>query len=399
VEQASARTQAQKAASRASESERLLVRWFAGVQENDYIPAIMAMNDLLGRYPQDKRLAFLAGSWLEHEGQYEQAIFVLEKALTLDPNYAAALNLLGYAYAYRDDFDKAIAAMDRYVALLPDQPNPHDSYGEILRMAGKFDAALEQYRMSIRVDPNFGSELGVADTLAVMGKEEDAREEYARAIVFVGTESERVDYELQSAVTWIRENNRKQAERALREVAKHAHAAELTRPEAEAHRILAMYDPNYKVAMKELQAADNALAERNPLSASDRADEEARILRVRAVRSADSQAMDIASAALMQLQTAAQNSRSQILQLSYHAAAGAVLMAQQRYAEAISELEEDSSDPLSMRLLWQACNRTGATAEAERWAAKLVTLNVPTVEQALVVPQFRSSPVSQAGQP
>ena len=52
----------------------------------------------------------------------------------------------------------------------PIEPNPHDSYGEILRMDGKFDAALEQYRISVRMDPNFGSELGIADTLALMGK-------------------------------------------------------------------------------------------------------------------------------------------------------------------------------------------------------------------------------------
>ena len=101
------------------------------------------------------------------------------------------------------------------MALEPDQPNPHDSYGEILRMAGKFDAALEQYRMSIRIDPNFGSELGVADTYALMGKELEAREEYDRAIVFAPSDGDKVQRELQSAVTWIRENNRKQAERAL----------------------------------------------------------------------------------------------------------------------------------------------------------------------------------------
>ena len=32
--------------------------------------------------------------------------------------------------------------MDRYVALLPNEPNPQDSYGELLRMAGNFDGSL-----------------------------------------------------------------------------------------------------------------------------------------------------------------------------------------------------------------------------------------------------------------
>ena len=157
-------------ASKASASYQWLFLWFAAAQENHYLPAIGAMNDLLAKYPHDQRLAYLAGDWLMQQKRYEQAVAVLERALALFPDYAAALNDLAYGYADLGNFEKAFAAMDRYVALEPDQPNPHDSYGEILRMAGKLDAALEQYRMSIRIDPNFGSELGIADTYALMGR-------------------------------------------------------------------------------------------------------------------------------------------------------------------------------------------------------------------------------------
>src|SRR5205823_12307539 len=118
-------------------------------------------------------------------------------------------------------------AMKRYIALQPDQPNPYDSYGEILRLAGKFDAALEQYRMSIRVDPSFGSELGVADTLAVMGNEQEPRDENHRAAALVANETERLEYELQSGATWIGEDNQSQACRALGEVASQAHRSGL----------------------------------------------------------------------------------------------------------------------------------------------------------------------------
>src|ERR1700674_3797803 len=240
--------------------------------------------------------------------RYEQAVTVLERALGLYPDYAAALNDLAYAYADLGNFDKAFAAMDRYVALEPDQPNPHDSYGEILRMAGKFDAALEQFRMSIRIDPNFGSEVGVADTYALMGKELEAREEHDRAIVFATSDGDKVERELQSAVTWIRENNRKQAERAMSDVARHAHTAGLGELEAEAHRILGMYEPDSKPAMKHLQAAQDALREEHEISASDRNGKEARILRVRATRWAEVQDMDSALKAVKQLETMAETS-------------------------------------------------------------------------------------------
>jgi len=382
-----------------SPSEQLLIRWLAGAQENNYLPAISAMNDLLAKYPRDQRLAYLAGDWLMKQQRYEQAVTVLERALVLSPDYAAALNDVAYGYADLGNFDKAFAAMDRYVALEPDQPNPHDSYGEILRMAGKLDSALEQYRMSIRIDPNFGSELGVADTYAVMGKEREAREEYDRAIVFAPSNADRVQRELQSAVTWIRENNRKQAEKALSDVARHAHAAGLGQLEAEAHRILGMYEPDPKTALKHLQAAQDVLREEHQISASDRDEEQAKILRVRAARLADVQDLDSASKTVKQLETMAGTSRSQVIQLCYHAAAGAVLVAQGKVAEAIPHLEEGATDPESMRLLWRAYTSTGATSDAQAIAAKLAALNLPTVEQALVVPQFRVSLVSQAGQP
>jgi tetratricopeptide (TPR) repeat protein len=398
-EQRTTRTQAKQLAARVSPAERLLILWLAGVQEDNYVPAIAAMNDLLSQFPRDQRLAFLAGRWLVHQERYEQGIVVLERTVALAPDYAAALNELGYAYAFSGNFEKGVAAMDRYVALQPDQPNPHDSYGEILRLAGKFDAALEQYRMSIRIDPNFGSELGVADTYAVMGKEEEAREEYARAIVFTSSQSDKIEYELQSAITWIRENNHKQAERAVGDVARHAHAAGLARLEAEAHRALAIYEPDHKTAMKQLQAAQTALDEHHELSRTDRDEEHARILRVHAMRSAEVQDMDAAALAVNQLESMTQNSRSQVIQLCYHAAAGAVLVAQAKYSEAIPHLEEDSADPLSMKLLWRAYGSAGQKESAQALAARLATLNVPTLEQALVVPQFRASLVSQGPQP
>jgi tetratricopeptide (TPR) repeat protein len=399
TEQSTTRTRARQLAARVSPGEQLLIRWLANAQESNYLPAISAMNDLLAKYPRDQRLAYLAGDWLMQQQRYEQAITVLERALALFPDYAAALNDLAYGYADTGNFEKAFAAMDRYVALQPDQPNPHDSYGEILRMAGKFDAALEQYRMSIRIDPNFGSEVGVADTYALMGKEREAREEYDRAIVFAPSNGDKVQRELQSAVTWIRENNRKSAEKALADVARHAHAVGLARLEAEAHRILGMYEPDSKAAMKHLQTAQDVLREEHEISASDRDEELARILRARVTRLAEVQDMDSASNAVQQLETMAGTSRSQVIQLCYHGAAGALLVAQGKFADAIPHLEEGATDPESMRLLWRAYNSMGASSQAEAIASKLAALNLPTVEQALVVPQFRVSLVSQAVQP
>jgi predicted Zn-dependent protease len=398
-QQAAARRRAENLASKVTPGEQLLISWLSAAQEDNYIPAIAAMNDLLAMFPKDHRLAFLAGDWLTTQDRYEQATVVLRHALTLFPDYPAALNDLAYTYAFAGDYEKAFAAMEKYVSLEPDEPNPHDSYGEILRMAGKFDGALEQYRMSVRIDPNFGSEVGIADTYALMGREQDARDEYDRAIVFATTQSDRISYELQSAVTWIRENSPNQAEKALNDVVKHAHAAGLALYEAEAQRVLAMNASDLSASMTHLQLAQQVLREPHELSDSDRNQEQARILRVQASVAADAKDIQTAVKALNQLQVLADKSRDQTIQLCYHGAAGAVLIAQGSPGEAISELEEDSGDPSSMLLLWRAYSDTGASTQAQALAKKLLALNVPTVEQAWVVPRFRSSVAARVAQP
>jgi tetratricopeptide (TPR) repeat protein len=389
-EQLNARTRAEQLASRATPGERLLVRWLAGVQEDNYVAAITAMNDLLAKYPEDHRLAFLAGRWLLRQRRYGQATYVLEKAVSLYPDYPAALNELAYAYAYSGSFDKAFALMDRYVQLEPNQPNAYDSYGEILRAAGRFDEALDKYRMSIQMDSSFGSELGLADTLAVMGREPEAREAYTKAEMFAPSESDRVTYELQSAVTYIREKNHEQVDRTLHAVAKHAHAVGLGRLEAEANRIMSISAPDYKDAAHHLKAAEHALNEGHAMSKSDREDERALVLAAVAEKAAENKQMETAAKTVHELETMAAGSRSNTLQVAYHAAAGAVLSEQGKFAEAIPHLQEDNENPASMLRLWRAYKQTGASEDARFLAAKLANLNEPTVEQALVVASFRS---------
>lgn len=388
-EQVNARARAEQLAPRVSPGERLLIRWLGGVQEGNFIPAISAMNDLLAKYPKDHRLAFLGGRWLLQEGRYAQAAFVLERAVALYPDYPAALNELAYAYGYSGSFEKAFALMDRYVQLEPDQPNPYDSYGDLLRASGQFEAALEKYRMAIHVDPNFGSELGLADTLAVMGRESEARDAYAKAEVFAASESDRLTYELQSAATWIRENNHKQADKTLHDVAKHAHDIGLGRLEAEANRIAAMSAPDYRDAVHHLRTAERALNETRAISKSDREEERALVLEVAAVRAAQNRSMEAARKSVADLETMAAESRKRSIQVAYHAAAGAVLELQGKYADAVPHLQEDTENPESMLFLWKAYKQLGDADDAKVLAAKLASINEPTVEQALVVPPFR----------
>src|ERR1700730_13443181 len=129
-----ARAKAKALAPKLSPGEQLMIAWISKVQEGDFLGGITAMNDMLEMYPRDKHLLYLSGNWLMGENGNEQAQKIMEKALSIDKNFPAALNDLAYVDARNRQFAKALAAMDRYVALLPKEPNPQDSYGELLRM-------------------------------------------------------------------------------------------------------------------------------------------------------------------------------------------------------------------------------------------------------------------------
>jgi tetratricopeptide (TPR) repeat protein len=391
AEATAARNKAKALAAKATPGERLMVEWIANVQENNFIAGISAMNDMLEMYPKDKRLLYLVGNWLMLANNYEQAQKMLERALAVDKNYPAALNDLGYSYAQDREFPKAFAAMERYVALLPTQPNPQDSYAEILRMAGNFEGALDHYRAALKIDPDFASsQLGLGDTYALMGDQTRARAEYDKAIQIAHNDADRVDYSVQKAITWARENNFTEADKAFATVADKAHAQGLDLQEAQEHRMMSLYQSDDAAALKHLEAAEDALSHQASISQSDREDERARILRYRAERAAHAGNQELADKTLEQLEKMAGSSRSQVIQASYHGAAGALLMAKQKFAEAVSHLEEDKDSPYSMELLSRACSETGAADKMHEAEVRLRATNVPTMEQALVVPAARA---------
>jgi len=207
-EVSAARAKAKELAPKTSPGEQLMVAWIVKVQEGDFIGGIAAMNDLLEMYPKDKHLLYLAGNWLMGENGDDQAERLLEKALVIDKTYPAALNDLAYVDARNQRFAKALAGMERYVATLPEEPNPQDSYGELLRMAGDYEGSLRHYRAALQIDPDFVSaQLGLGDTYALMGNQAQARIEYDKAINFAHNEADRLTYNMQKAMTWVREGN------------------------------------------------------------------------------------------------------------------------------------------------------------------------------------------------
>jgi len=386
-----ARVKAVEVAPKLTPGEQLMIQWVSKVQQGDFIGGISAMNDMLELYPKDKHVLYLAANWLMGENGTEQAESLLKRALAIDKNFPAALNDLAYVDARNRKFDQALAAMDRYVVLLPNEPNPQDSYGELLRMAGNFEASLTHYRAALKIDPDFiSSQVGLADTYALMGDEEQARIEYDKAIRFAHNEADRLSYSMQRAMTWVRDGKYAEADKEFLEIAQTAHAKGQDLQESRAYWQMAEYQTEDQAALKDLKLAEDALHHQATISASERDEEMSRILRNRVVREAHSGNQQLADQSLHQLEALASGSRNRVIQSSYEGATGTLLMDQKKYDDAIAHLEEDQNNPFTMELLVQAYYQTMQSDKLHEMEAKLRGTNVPTIEQALVVPAVRA---------
>ncbi len=263
-------------------------------------------------------------------------------------------------------------------------------------MAGNFEGSLTHYRAALKIDPDFvTSQLGLADTYALMGNQEQARIEYDKAIRFAHTEADRLTYGMQKAMTYVRDGNYSEADKSLQEVAETAHAKNQDLQEAQALRQMAEYQSDDIVALKHLKLAEESLGHRSTISAPDRDEELSRILRIRAVRAASAGNQTLADQSVHQLEALANRSRSRVIQSSYHGAAGALLMNQpnmdeKKYRDAIAHLEEDQDNPFTLQMLVQAYYQTEQTDKLHAVEARLRGTNVPTMEQALVVPAVRA---------
>ena len=375
--------------SHATSSEQLVIEWYQDAAEHKLIPAITKMNDVLNQYPHDKWVIWMTTWWLQNQAQYERSLAVYERSGITDS--PGLINNMGYAYASIRQFDKAFAMMDKYVAALPNDSNPQDSYAEILRLAGRFNQSIEHYRTSLVINPEFySSQFGLADTYSLMGDQVRARREYEIGFQkFTLPELQQILWKTREAATYVREGDYDGAQHAFQAIADYAHSRQDSQAEADTYRQMAMCEQNPKQAMAYLGKAEAATQDGKNALKIALSQELAQILRARVELALKMGNKELANSNLARLETMSESSDDILIEGAYHGAAGAVLFSQHKYDQAISHLEEDTNNPLSLKLLAAAYQKIGYSAGAKRTTETLTNLNDPTLEQALVVPAFR----------
>ncbi len=167
----------------ATRREQLFIRmWFERLHF-DASAAAATADSLADLYPDEKEVYLFRGNLYEQSKNFDAAIRSYQRAVQADTGYALAVMTLGYAYSNIGDQDKAITQMQRYIQLAPKEPDPRASYADILLRAGRFDEALEQYRQSLVLKPDYWyafQQIGTIDM--IKGKLREAEEHFHQSM-------------------------------------------------------------------------------------------------------------------------------------------------------------------------------------------------------------------------
>ena len=170
--------QAAGLADRASEGERLMILALEAGGNANPSKALEYQQELVAKYPNDERARFLLGGAWFGQQDFEKAIEQYRKATEINPSYSPAYNLLGYAYRQVEKYADAEAAFKKYIELIPGDPNPYDSYAELLMKTGRFDESIAQYRKALSVNEHFTpSRVGIATNLMLQGRHAEGAKE------------------------------------------------------------------------------------------------------------------------------------------------------------------------------------------------------------------------------
>jgi len=371
---------------RTTTDEQLLVRWMTSIQERDLLPAIMNMNDLLKRYPKDKHVLYLTAEWLYLQQDYDRARTMMQAALQIDRNFPAVLNRLGYVYAETGEPANAVASLERYAEVEPGSPNPEDSLGRVLRTTGDDRGSLEHFGAALQIDPTyFASQVGLADTLTLMGDFSSARKEYDRAFQIAENSRDELYAEFQKALVYFWEGNAAEGRHELAALSERA--AVRNEPNMQFAIALgrAMLAANSHDEVEQLGTL--AVFLERPLagmSESDRGIARATVLRERVRVAAQSGLSDLASSTISKLEGLAASSRDLVIENAYESARGFAFFLQRDYAGAADELAADSHSPLVLRQLAITQEKLDKLDAAQSTRTRLQYQRGATVEWFLV---------------
>jgi tetratricopeptide (TPR) repeat protein len=372
-------TKAVALADKVSEGERHQILALDAGLKGDPAGNLAHLKELVRLYPNDERAHTLLGVLYFGRQDYDNAIAEFVKATSINAKFSPPYNQLGYAYRFLERFSDAETAFKKYTELIPDDPNPYDSYAELLMKIGRFDESIKMYEKALSIDPNFvNSYVGIGNDYLGMGKTEQARTAFAKIDAHARNTGERRLARFWNAASYVHEGATDKAIDELKAgyaLAEAEHDAgtmsgdlvqmgdvlrEANRPD----EALAKYDEAVKtIDASQLPEPVKAATRRNHLF------EETRV----AVVKHDLAAAKGKAAEYGKL-VAPRNAPFELRQ--QHELAGLIALAEKRYADASGEFNQaNQRDPRILLLMAQSAQGAGEIQRAAKLAGKAAHFN------------------------
>lgn len=364
-------------AGKTSDGEKLVILANEAGANGDTAKQRQYLEQLLAAYPGDERAQLQMCVFLFGVQEYNPAIEHCKQATEIAPDFSGPYNNLGYLYRQVEDYPSAEQAFKKYIELIPSDPNPHDSYAELLLKMGRFDDSIAEYHKSLGINPKFfASEFGIASDLLYEGKHDAAVKELEQMESSADSDGNRRLAYFGMAVV--------NTDRGRFADAIHALNLEYAIAEKNNDKVSMAADlnamGNVYLAQNDHDAAMYAFDRSLKMSeASDLSDVNKANARVQ--RKYEQAEIAIAKkqfhdARRLAGEYAAEATRNLFQKQQAHELAGRIALAQKDYATAISELQEaNQQNPLNLSRLAQAYRAKGQKDEADRFAKKAAAFN------------------------
>jgi tetratricopeptide (TPR) repeat protein len=204
--------QATALSGKASAGERHMILGLDAGVRGDTVAQKKHFQDLVAAYPRDERALNLLGAYHFGRQEYADAIAAYQKAIRINAGFSQPYNQMGYAYRFIGRNDEAEKAFRKYIELIPDDPNPYDSYAELLMKTGRFEESIKTYEKALAVDPHFvASYVGIGLNRIYQGQPAKARETFARLEQIARNGGEKRQAYAQEAASYLHEGNTAEA--------------------------------------------------------------------------------------------------------------------------------------------------------------------------------------------
>ncbi len=376
-------------ADKASEGEKLLIVSTKAGVDGDTAKQKESLDKLVAMFPDDERVQVIVGGYYFGQQDYTKALEHYNKAIQTNANHAPAYNIAGYAYRQNGQMDKAEQSFKKYIELIPKDPNPYDSYAELLMKMGRFDESIEQYRKALAIDPKFiASRQGVAMNLLYGGKPAEATTELEAITTNARNDGDRRTALFAQTVVDVDGGS---MDRALADVDKQIAIDEKSNDvqavagdlQLKAAILLEMgkadeAGPQFAKALETIEKSSQSQDFKDNAKLQNRYNTASVALAKKDVASAKSDAD-----ALLKGATATGN---KALVRQAHELAGMIALEEKNYDAAIAELNQASQqDPYNLYRLALAYQGKGDDAKAKEYAKKAADFNgLPQITYAMI---------------